>query len=66
MHGIIHQTSFAYTPQQNGRVEWKHRHILNIARALMFQASLPKFLWKGMCTNCRLSHKSNIRYTLKR
>lgn len=34
--GILHQSSYPHTPQQNGVVERKNRHLLQVARTLLF------------------------------
>ncbi|GKA30496.1 retrovirus-related pol polyprotein from transposon TNT 1-94 [Tanacetum coccineum] len=47
-HGVLHQRSIAHNPQQNGRVERKHRHLLDTARALRLHGNLPLKFW-GEC-----------------
>ncbi|XP_010481078.1 PREDICTED: uncharacterized protein LOC104759901 [Camelina sativa] len=44
-HGIIHQTSCPYTPQQNGVAERKNRHLMEVARSMMFHTNIPKRFW---------------------
>ena len=39
-HGIIHQTSCVDTPQQNGRVERKHPHVLNVGGSVNFSCDI--------------------------
>ena len=43
--GIIHQSSCAYTSQQNGVAERKNRHLLKVARTIMSHMSVPKQYW---------------------
>lgn len=44
-HGIIHQTTYVNTAAQNGVSERKNRHLLEVARALMFTMNVPKAYW---------------------
>ena len=44
----MHKISCVDTPRQNGSVERKYRHTLNVARALRFQAKLSIDFW-GEC-----------------
>ncbi|XP_074343023.1 uncharacterized protein LOC141680803 [Apium graveolens] len=46
--GIVHQRSVAGNPQQNGRVERKHRHLLDTSRSIRIHANLPIKFW-GDC-----------------
>ena len=43
--GIHHQLSAPYSPQQNGLCERKNRAVLNMARCMLFEKKMAKFLW---------------------
>ncbi|RVW38442.1 Retrovirus-related Pol polyprotein from transposon TNT 1-94 [Vitis vinifera] len=43
--GIVHLSSCVDTPQQNGIAERKNRHLLEVARSLMFSMNVSKLFW---------------------
>ena len=43
--GIVYQSSCVDTPQQNGVAKKKNKHLLEVARSLLFQVSVPKTYW---------------------
>nr|GFA09212.1 retrovirus-related Pol polyprotein from transposon TNT 1-94 [Tanacetum cinerariifolium] len=47
-NGILLETTCPHTPQQNGVVERKHKHLLETGRALRFEVNIPK-KFQGEC-----------------
>ncbi|RVW13483.1 Retrovirus-related Pol polyprotein from transposon TNT 1-94 [Vitis vinifera] len=45
LHGILHRFSCPYTPEQNGRVERKMRHVVETGLTLLYTATLPSKFW---------------------
>nr|CAN65321.1 hypothetical protein VITISV_028038 [Vitis vinifera] len=50
-HGIIHQTTCSNTPQQNGVVERKNRHLLEVVRVSLIAAKIPISYWGEAITS---------------
>ena len=52
-HEILHKTSCVDTCSQNGVVEIKNRHLLEIAQAFLFQINVLKHFWaNAVSTTC--------------
>ena len=43
--GIIYQTTYPHTSQQNGIAERKHRQLLDITCTLLIEMHVPSYLW---------------------
>ena len=47
-HGILHQSSCAYTPQQHRVAERKNRHLVEITRTLLLHHKVPQRFWEDV------------------
>jgi len=66
-HGIDHEVTAPYTPQDNGIAERRNKSILDMARCMLKQRSMPNSLWGeavttvvyvlNMCPTKRLKNK---------
>ena len=54
-YGILHQSSCAHTPQQNGVAERKNRHLVETTRTLLLHCHVPFRFWGDfVLTSCYL------------
>nr|GEW07931.1 retrovirus-related Pol polyprotein from transposon TNT 1-94 [Tanacetum cinerariifolium] len=59
--GILHQTSVARTPEQNGVVERQNQTLVEAARTMLSAAKVPLFFWaEAIATACFTQNRSLV------
>nr|GFB87172.1 hypothetical protein [Tanacetum cinerariifolium] len=59
--GILHQTSVARTPKQNGVVKRRNRTLVEAARTMLSAAKVPLFFWaEAIATTCFTQNRSLV------
>nr|GFB23603.1 hypothetical protein [Tanacetum cinerariifolium] len=59
--GILHQTSVARTPEQNGVVKRQNRTLVEAARTMLGAAKVPLFFWaEAIATACFTQNRSLV------
>ena len=57
-HGILHQSSCAHTPQQNGVAERKNRHLVETTHTILLHSNVPFRFWGDVVlTTCYLINR---------
>ncbi|KAI0488458.1 hypothetical protein KFK09_028290 [Dendrobium nobile] len=65
--GISHNFLAPRTPQQNGVAERKNRTLVEAARAMLAEYSLPKYFWaEAVNTACYVLNRVNVRAKLEK
>src|SRR6266542_3011769 len=66
-HGIKHELSSTYTPQQNGVVERKNKTLITIARSMLDEYETPERFWaEAINTTCYASNRLYLHRLLKK
>ncbi|GJW55561.1 retrovirus-related pol polyprotein from transposon TNT 1-94 [Tanacetum coccineum] len=59
--GIVHKTSIALMPQQNGIVECRNRTLVEAAQTMLIISKAPEFLWaEAIATACFTQNRSIV------
>lgn len=62
-YGIIHEFSSPRTPHQNGVVKRKNKYLQEMARIMVHENHLPKYLWvEAVNTSCYVQNKRHMNY----